>query len=158
MRASDLETLYRRHRRRALNRLSRLMRDPTWAEDVLQECFARLLEPHASWEGRADVGYWLDRVLAHRALSELRRKVPLPDPPEGTLEPADALFERAEACLQLRRALAQLGERDRRLISLHHFEELGLSEIAARLGLPEGTVKSGLSRARVKLAACFEAL
>lgn len=147
-----MEQLYRMHRRDALDRLGRLLRDRAWAEDVLQECFARLLEPHAAFAGRSDVRHWLDRVVTHRAVSELRRKpVRDEDLREGPL-PADVALERAEVSARMRAALAQLPERDRILIALHHFEELGHAEISARLSMPEGTVKSALSRARDRLA------
>lgn len=147
-----VETLYRQHRARALKRLGRLLRDPAWAEDVLQECFARLLEPHAAYAGRAEVRHWLERVLTHRALSELRRRPVRPEPPQELCDSAEAALALAEDSARLRLALAALPARDRLLIALHHFDELGYPAIAERLQLPEGTVKSGLSRARARLA------
>jgi len=147
-----VEELYRSHRGHALKRLERLLRDQSWAEDVVQECFARLLEPHAAYEGRAELRHWIERILTHRALSELRRKPVRPDPPEEWLASFEPMLETAEALARMREALATLSPRDQRLITLHHFEELGYPEIALRLRLPEGTVKSGLSRARARLA------
>lgn len=147
-----VEELYRTHRGLALKRLGRLLRDPGWAEDVIQECFARLLEPHAAYAGRAELSHWLERILTHRALSELRRKPVHPDAIEEGVEPPEQRLEIAQELRRMREALATLSERDQRLIGLHHFEGLGYPEIASRLHLPEGTVKSGLSRARARLA------
>jgi RNA polymerase sigma-70 factor (ECF subfamily) len=147
-----VEELYRTHRGHALKRLGRLLRDPGWAEDVVQECFARLLEPHAAFAGRAELRHWIERILTHRALSELRRRPVRPDPPDAEGDSVELRLELAEELGRVREALATLPERDRLLIGLHHFEELGYPAIAERLRLPEGTVKSGLSRARARLA------
>jgi RNA polymerase sigma-70 factor (ECF subfamily) len=49
-------------------------------------------------------------------------------------------------------ALARLDFDQRLVVVLHHVADLGVEEIAAQLGIPEGTVKSRLSRARTRLA------
>lgn len=147
-----VEELYRLHRARALKRLTRLMRNPAWAEDVLQECFARLLEPHAAFAGRSEVRHWLERVLTHRAWSELRRRQVFPERDEDCFESAHAALERAEDASRLRGAMDALPARDRLLVTLHHLDELAYPAIAERLQMPEGTVKSALSRARARLA------
>ena len=49
-------------------------------------------------------------------------------------------------------ALAQLDPNQRRVMVLHHLADLGTAQIADELGIPEGTVKSRLSRARAQLA------
>ena len=49
-------------------------------------------------------------------------------------------------------ALAEVDADQRRIVVLHYLADLGTAEIAAELGIPEGTVKSRLSRARARLA------
>jgi len=49
-------------------------------------------------------------------------------------------------------ALGQLDRNQRQVVVLHHLADLGTADIAAELGIPEGTVKSRLARARAQLA------
>ena len=145
-----LEQLYRSQRGRAVRRLRRLVGD--LAEDVVQDAFAHLAAPHAEFLGNAPVGAWLDRVLVNRCLSELRKRrpPPPPDPPEPERD-AEQRYLSAEATALCRDGLSSLGARDREIISLHDLDALTSPEIAERLGIAEGTVKSRLHRARSKL-------
>jgi RNA polymerase sigma-70 factor (ECF subfamily) len=51
-----------------------------------------------------------------------------------------------------------LSDKHRECVHLTHFEDMSMPEVAAVLGIPEGTVKSRLSHARAQLAACVSAL
>ena len=53
-------------------------------------------------------------------------------------------------------ALAQVDESQREVVVLHYLADLGTAEIAAEIGVPEGTVKSRLARARARLAPLLE--
>ena len=54
------------------------------------------------------------------------------------------------------RALADLDDQQRHVVVLHHLADLSVGQIAAELGVPEGTVKSRLSRARGRLAGLLD--
>jgi RNA polymerase sigma-70 factor (ECF subfamily) len=69
----------------------------------------------------------------------------------------DAMMEAAELGTLLENAIAKLDEDQRLLILLRDVEELAYEEICEITGLPEGTVKSRLHRARVSLKALLEA-
>jgi RNA polymerase sigma factor (sigma-70 family) len=71
---------------------------------------------------------------------------------EQVPEPAVAAPELHDA-LDVRRALAELPERDRALVALRYHGDLTQAEIARLTGIPEGTVKVRLHRARTKLRA-----
>ena len=157
MSPESIEQLYRAQRMRAVRRLRRLVGD--LAEDVVQDAFAHLATPHAEYLGTAPVGAWLDRVLVNRCLSELRKRRPslALEPPEPERD-AETRYLAAEAGHLCRQGLSSLGERDREIIALHDLESLTYPEIAERLGIAEGTVKSRLHRARGKLRRALAAV
>ncbi len=132
------------------------------AEDLFQETLTRLFENARSLDEVADPGPYLARVLYHRFVDDhravSRRRLTLvgdggelddfPDAEERT--PA-ALDDAARRAARLETALARLGEESRRLLLLHDAEGYTLKELAAITGMPEGTLKSRLSRARSRL-------
>ncbi len=86
---------------------------------------------------------WLFRILKNECYVILRQKkrvIPLEDMPESGEEPFDAL--------DLKTAFSRLSPESRLCITLYYTEGYSISEIAAFLNEPEGTVKSRLSRAR----------
>lgn len=66
-------------------------------------------------------------------------------------------LERSVQHRQLGRAFARLDERDRLLLTLHHFWGLPIAETAGHLGIPEGTVKSRIHHAMARLRAAYDA-
>jgi len=75
--------------------------------------------------------------------------------PEADVRLLDlADFPRDKACGDgiAPHTLAELDPHQRRVVVLHHLADLGTAEIAAELGIPEGTVKSRLARGRTRLA------
>lgn len=130
-----------------------MLRDPGEAEDVVQEVFARLFLVSPSFDGRSSEATWLHRVVLNRSLNALRARsrrmtlrssLPTPRTPEEHF----ASRQQANAFLE---ALAELTPRHRALVWLRDVEGLEYDEIAARLRIPSGTVKSGLNRARERL-------
>lgn len=120
-------------------------------DDIVQETVARALRYRASFDASREVGPWLRatalRVLAdHRAQ---RARAPL------ELHTEDAPARPAECPLEVRedveRALARLSVVEREVLQRFHGLGHSVREIASALGLPEGTVKSHLHRARQRL-------
>jgi RNA polymerase sigma-70 factor, ECF subfamily len=72
----------------------------------------------------------------------------------ASADPGDGL-EREERRMLLHRALVTLDPDERMLVVMKDVEEMGIEEISAAMGLPGGTVKSRLHRARAKLARCL---
>ena len=101
---------------------------------------------------------WLSTIVRNEAFRHYSR--PRPDPtdqieqlPSEGEELVLATVDRAD----LQAALGRLSERDRALLALRYEEDLTQPAIAARLGIPEGTVKVRLHRARVKLRRAYAA-
>jgi len=152
--------LYQRYAPILLGLLSRILGDRGEAEDVLQEVFLQIWKKAGDFDGRRGRAlHWLATIARNRALDrrstiESRRRLApaaMPAAPEEPLDPVDAA-NMAEEARHLHRALAQIPEAQRQVLLLAYFDGLSQTEIAERVGLPLGTVKShariGLTRLR----------
>lgn len=174
--AEAFAELLARHRERIHRRLCALVRDEFAAADLTQEVFLRVWTHADQWQGGGELGAWLFRIATNLALNHLRtlgrrREQPLERSPGRFVEretpeeqladpnaPApDRWVEQVERQARLRRLVEQLPEEKRAVFRLVHEEELELREVAGRLGIPEGTVKSRLHHTRKRLARAWEA-
>jgi RNA polymerase sigma-70 factor (ECF subfamily) len=145
---------------RCLREARRFVRDPVAADEVTQEAFLR------AWRGRRGCAAphqplpWLLAITRNEALRFKAR--PHLAHELASLEAAETSVARAPrqdsivARLDLRRAMGRLSEPDRLLLRLRYEEDLTQPQIAARLGIPEGTVKIRLHRLRARLRAELE--
>ncbi|WP_431198143.1 RNA polymerase sigma factor [Leifsonia xyli] len=85
-------------------------------------------------------------------LPQRARQAPRPAPQEDHAPDVDESLDGAGRDRQVREAFAKLSKRDQDVITLCVLEELTTAQAAEALGVPEGTVKSRLSRARTRLA------
>jgi RNA polymerase sigma-70 factor (ECF subfamily) len=123
------------------------------AEEVAQEAFVRLLENWRKVRTYDDPQAWLRQVATRAMISRGRRRTTArlgaarlaAHQGDGTTPPVDA------AGVDLDRALQQLSIEHRAVLLLHHVHDLPVSDVAATLGLPVGTVKSRLARARAAI-------
>jgi RNA polymerase sigma-70 factor (ECF subfamily) len=149
-----LTELYRVAYRRLVLQLYAFTTDLTEAQDVVQEAFARAL---ARPKGIADVENpeaWL-RTVAINVVRRRWRRRKLMDTILLRERPVMAIVEAAPEPdrTDLRDAMATLPRVYREVVVLHYLADLPVDEVAALLGVPSGTVKSRLSRARGALAA-----
>ncbi len=144
-----LGALYDRHADAAFRLALRILRDHTLAEDAVQEAFLALWRSAARYHAeRATVRSWLLTLVHRRAIDLVRREQhqrTLPPPEEQELPAPDPIG--ATAILGEERrlvvaALESLPADHRQLLELAYYGGLSQSEIAARLGIPLGTVKS----------------
>ncbi|MBA3525115.1 MAG: sigma-70 family RNA polymerase sigma factor [Geodermatophilaceae bacterium] len=141
--------LYAESYSRLVGVLSLVAGDRAEAQDVVQEAFARLI-PRWSTVGRYDDPEAWVRKVAFRLLANRRRqlrRLVLGGSAEESAQPA-AEDHRTD----VGRALARLPLAQRQVVVLFHLFDLSVAEVAAELGVPAGTVKSRLSRARADLA------
>jgi RNA polymerase sigma-70 factor (ECF subfamily) len=144
------EGLYREHIGRVFAICRRLAGDPVRAEELAQEAFVQAWRGLDSYRPGTSFGAWLSRIAVNACLSDRRARsrregheVP---PPEH--EPAAPEASPPELGLDLERAVDRLPEAARAVFVLHDVEGWRHTEIAARLGVTEGTTKSQLHRAR----------
>lgn len=163
-----LTVLIQRYQDRLFNTLLRLCGNSHDAEELCQDTFVQFIAKIGEFRGGAALYTWLFRIATNLALSHRRRggKVrfsPL-DAREGGKEdmahsladgrPAapDEQAERAEDHQRVMAALAGLDEEFRAVVVLRDVEGMDYQRIAGVLGVPVGTVRSRLFRARHKLA------
>ena len=135
--------------------------NPSDAEDLLQEIFLSAHRKLDSFRGEAALGTWLYRLATNQILDYLRsrgaRAGQVTDGMEDATLLADASAHRLAAAaidrIDLDRAVAQLPEGCRAAFVLHDVEGLEHREVADVLGIAEGTSKSQVHKARLRLRA-----
>jgi len=148
-----LEGLYERYRTMAYSIALRITGEPAAAEDVVQEAFLGAWRNAARYaEGRGSVKTWLLSIVHHRAIDAIRRRKPTTELPEGDTAmrtPAALTLPDVwgEVVVGVDRdavvtALAGISTVQREALELAYYGGLTQVEIAERLALPLGTVKS----------------
>jgi RNA polymerase sigma-70 factor (ECF subfamily) len=152
------EELYRAHAPRLFGLACRLVGRPD-AEDLLQEMFLTAHRKLGQYKGESALGTWLFRLGTNLCLDHLRSRASryghlsdaLEDevPAAASSGPVLGVIDR----LDLERALATVPPGARAVFVLHDVEGLEHREIAELLGVSDGTSKSQLHKARVRLRA-----
>jgi RNA polymerase sigma-70 factor (ECF subfamily) len=139
------------------------------AEDVAQEVFITVFKTVDGFRGEAKFSTWLLRIAANQSKNRikylsrrptdggevedaLQTRAGTPAPVmQAQIEGPDVLMEAAELESLMQRSIAALDEEHRLLVILRDVEELSYQEIGEITGLPEGTIKSRLHRARMAI-------
>jgi RNA polymerase sigma-70 factor, ECF subfamily len=147
------------------NFVFRFVGDMDDCQDIVQESFVRAYRNRASYKPVAKFSTWMYTIATNLAKSFLRRRKlrrvftfsRAADEPEPIYEVpdenarADALLETHQRQERIQKALEELPNRYREIVVLRDIQELSYEEIAAITGLPMGTVKSRINRARALL-------
>ena len=131
-----------------------LVRDRDAADDLVQDCLERALSHKRLWRGDGPLTAWLFRILLNRFRDDRRRQASRPRlAPIGSIaEPGRTGGQEAHVTLrEMHEAIGRLPDDQRAALLLVALEGLSLSEAAAILGVPEGTLASRLGRARAAL-------
>lgn len=157
-RARDQEAfriLVDRHRDRAYALALRFLKSPDDAEEVAQDAFVRAWLALPGFRFEARFATWLYRIVARRAidrLSVLRKRRERETPIEATIEPAVPEASRMDAdARRLEELVAALPDAQRMVVAMFYYEDQSVERVAAAMGMPVGTVKTHLSRARQAL-------
>lgn len=127
------------------------------AEDATQDIFLRVWRALPGFAGQSALSTWIYAISKNACLSELRKKRPQVsldgDPDEYHPETAGLATHDADdsATVSVNQLLNQLPERYRQAVVLFYMEDKSYEQTAASLGLPLGTVKALLHRARKRL-------
>lgn len=154
------EAIYRRHSTSVFNLAYRLVGNATDAEDLLQEIFLLAFNKLLSFHGQAAFGTWLYRVATNRCLDHLRSKARRNQSMTESLDetaPASASppMESTADRLDLERCISRLPDSYRAAFLLYDVEGFDHREVAEILGVAEGTSKSLVHKARLKIRAYF---
>jgi len=161
------EVIFDRHGSVAYSLAYRVCGRPSVAEEIVQEAFLSLWRSRARYDpARGCVRSWLLRFVHNRAIDAVRRIRAgvadlAPDPGLADGQPGPELTESLvvgrEEARSVRQALDDLPNEQRHVIELAYFAGLTHVEIAQRLELPTGTVKSRMRLGMHKLRVAFEA-
>jgi len=157
-RLEGLHWIYETFSERLLNQSYRILLSREQAEDVVQDLFVRLPEIIGEFRGESALGTWLYRVAHNMCLNRLQQAK---NRAKLEWENAEELAPRArggsvELTDLLTKAMAGLDAETRSLLWLKEGEGVPLKELSVILMLPEGTLKSRLSRARDKVKEYLE--
>lgn len=154
--------LVRRHQERVFRFLHRMLDAREEAMELSQDVFVKAWQALPGWRPEARFSTWLLQIARNAALDQLRRRQVVRFAPlEEGLEVADeapgpeARYASRQRQAQLERALRRLAAEHREILLLREIEDLSYAELAAVLGIAEGTVKSRLARARAALLQHF---
>lgn len=153
--------LVRRWQRRLTTHAWRLVGDEEAARDAVQAAWLDIAQGLARLRDEAAFPAWAYRIVTRRCAREvqcqrLRRELAraaLAEPPPLIVIPDETATDEAR---RLHRAISDLPPVQRAAIALHHFEDLGVAEIAVALDVPAGTIKTRLMHARRALRAALE--
>jgi RNA polymerase sigma-70 factor (ECF subfamily) len=158
--AAAFETLYNQHASRLYNLASRMAGGASDAEDLLQDIFLLAYRKVGSYRGESSLGTWLYRLAMNHCVDVLRNRqtrmghvtdsMDEPDaPPVAAPGPALSAVSR----IDLERAIQALPPACRAAFLLHDVEGFGHQEVADILGVSEGTSKSQVHKARLRIRA-----
>ncbi len=157
------EAIVRRYRRKVFNVAYTFVGRHDEAEDLTQDIFLKVFKALGTFDRRANFTTWIISVSRNLCIDHYRRvrkerevvdhRVDANElTPVATSLDAFARLERFDRRTLLREALAALPETLRTAVAMRDLQELSYHEIASRLGLPDGTVKSRINRGRHELA------
>ncbi len=137
-----------------------MMRNETQAEDVAQDVFVKIWKALPGYHGEASLSTWIYTITRNTCLTELKKRTTRPT--VSLYEPEMAAAADSISALQTTDAdpgaerdvaalLAELPERYRQVITLFYLEQKAYEEVAVMLGIPLGTVKTLLFRAKKEL-------
>lgn len=160
-----LQTVYRLTSAKLFGVALRILGERSEAEDVLQEVYVTVWRKAADFDAsRASPMTWLIAVARNRAIDRLRasRQSRNMAPIEAASEVADAAptadsaLEGAEVNARLHGCLGELAEHENKALRGAFFDGNTYEELATRMKVPLGTMKSWIRRAMIKLKDCLE--
>ena len=157
------DQIVRQHWRKVFNLAYKFVGRHDEAEDLTQDIFVKIFKALRTFDRRANFQTWLISISRNLCIDHYRsirkeRQTMARDVDASELSPVSrergplARLEQLDLKELVRRALAELPDTLRTAVVLRDLQEFSYQEIADRLGLPEGTVKSRINRGRLELA------
>lgn len=156
--AYDIENLIREYGNDVLRTAYMYVKDIHTAEDIFQDVFIKVNQKLSTFEGNSSIKTWIIRITINTAKDFLksawnRRVVPMMEYQEDTII-SDSDYESVEnedSNNMIMEAVLSLPVKYKDVILSVYYNDMTIAETAEHLNLPEGTIKSRLSRARQKL-------
>ncbi len=156
------QELFSRFRHKIHRTAFRILKEEQSTQDAIQETFINVHRAATKFRGDSRLGTWINRIAINACLEILRRGKKHQQRTDDDVSERNGVqdktqptpFEsvrRAEIRARVHRGLSRLGEKHRKVVRLHDLEGFKIREIAQRLGVAEGTVKSRLFYGREQL-------
>jgi RNA polymerase sigma-70 factor (ECF subfamily) len=155
-----------KHRNLVWHMVLRMIRQQEDAEDICQEVFFRVFRDLYKFRGASKLSTWIGSITYHICIDHLRKKekqvtssaenLEYAAGRRQTLEQGGIKIERDDLKRMVHKVVDTLPVQYRTVITLFHLEEFSYHEIEEITGMPEGTVKSYLNRARAMVRAQLE--
>jgi RNA polymerase sigma-70 factor, ECF subfamily len=151
------EELYQQHATRLYNLAYRMGGTASDAEDLLQDIFLLAYRKMGSFRGESSLGTWLYRLAMNHCLDVLRSRQARMGQQTDSLDDESAATPVATAAIgavsriDLERAIGKLPPACRAAFLLHDVEGFGHQEVGAILGISDGTSKSQVHKARLRI-------
>jgi RNA polymerase sigma-70 factor (ECF subfamily) len=157
------ETIVRQNWRKVFNVAYKFVGKHDEAEDLTQDIFLKIFRALGTFDRRANFQTWIVSISRNLCIDHYRsvrkeRQMIATEVDAGDLQPVSSdrgpyhAAEHQDLRGLLRQALQTLPASLRTAVVLRDLQELSYQEIAEKLGLPEGTVKSRINRGRIELA------
>lgn len=149
--------LYNKYARPVYNSICRLISHTAEAEDILQESFYHAFTDIHRLQNTASFGAWVNRIALNRSITHLRRrKVFFSDAADIDIADEDGYDEEVHELFDcrvedVRKAIEQLPQGYRTILSLYLFEDIPQEEIGKMLGISHSTVRTQYHRAKKKV-------
>lgn len=151
------ESLVNRHAQYVFNLALRVVKNPEEAEDMTQEAFLKAWRGLSNFREESKFNTWLYRIVTnvcYNRMPKVKRELaalPIDEFAQDLSDsqaPVDLAYLSTELGATIHQAIAELPESYSLLISLRHLQGMNYNEIAEVTGMPLGTVKTGIFRAR----------
>lgn len=161
--AYDIETLVRQYGNDVLRTAYMYVKDIHTAEDIFQDVFIKVNQKLSTFEGNSSIKTWIIRITINTCKDYLksawnRRVVPMMEYQEDAII-SDSDYdevEKQDTKELIKKAVVSLSAKYKDIVLCVYYQEMTISEASAALNIAEGTAKSRLSRARLKLKSILE--
>lgn len=161
--AYDIEALIRQYGNDVLRTAYMYVKDIHSAEDIFQDVFIKVNQKLSTFEGNSSIKTWIIRITINTCKDYLksawnRRVVPMMEYQEDAIVSTSDYddIEKQDTKELIKNAVLSLPDKYKDVVLCIYYQEMSLIETAKLLDLPEGTIKSRLSRAREKLKSVLE--
>ena len=151
------ELLIRKHERLVAHMVGRLVNQPEDLEEICQDVFLKVYEKISEFNFQSKLSTWIATIAYRHAINHLRKKkIEIADFPEdekfeerfiATENPIESIEDNEMEDLVMK-LIEKLPPQYRIVLTLYHLEDMNYAEIGETTGMPEGTVKNYLFRAR----------
>jgi len=149
--------LIRRHEKLVAHMVGRLVKQNTEIEEICQDVFLKVYDKLGEFSFQSKLSTWIATIAYRHAINHLRKKKMLysdiPDEESFTKrfieeENPETVFEEQDLDQYVLKLIDELPAQYKTILTLYHVQEMNYAEICEITGMPEGTVKNYLFRAR----------